>query len=272
MRNSPERPLKTLDDVVRFEAALPIERRMPGKSVYDVFFSGAERYGKRTALTMVMSGASDEKPRRVSYVDLLSLVRRAANLFASLGGVRPGVAYMLPSLVETHATLWGAETVGYAVPVNFLLQPAHIAQLLKSSGAKILVALGPHPQLDIWQKALLVREQLPGLTLVRVAPPGTATEDGVIDFHAEMLAQPDDRLVFGEPGRDDAVAACFHTGGTTGVPKLVTHTHRGQLAAALGGAALAGMRADDVLTANLPLFHVGGTIFCGLSCFLPALN
>jgi len=265
---SSEQPLRTLDDVVRFEAALPIERRLPGKSVYDVFVAGAKRYGKRTALTMVMSGASDEQPRRVSYADLLSLIRRAGNLFTMLGGDRPGVAYMLPSLIETHATLWGAETVGYAIPINFLLQPAHIAELLKSSGAKILVALGPHPQLDIWQKALVVREQLPGLTLVRVAPPGTPTENGVFDLHAELLAQPDDRLVSGEPERDDAVAAYFHTGGTTGAPKLVTHTHRGQLAAALGGAALAGMRSDDVLTANLPLFHVGGTIFCGLSCFL----
>ena len=114
MPNWTEQPLKTLDDVVRFEAALPIEQRMPGKSVYDVFVSGAERYGKRTALTMVMSGAPTNNPRRVSYADLLSLVRRAGQSLRRLGGVRPGVAYMLPSLVETHATLWGAETVGYA--------------------------------------------------------------------------------------------------------------------------------------------------------------
>ena len=65
-----------------------------------------------------MSGAPDEQPRRVTYRELLGLVRRAANLFSSLGGLRPGVAYMLPSLIETHATLWGAETAGYAVPIN----------------------------------------------------------------------------------------------------------------------------------------------------------
>jgi fatty-acyl-CoA synthase len=272
MPNWTEQPLRTLDEVVRFEAALPIAQRLPGQSVYDVFVSAAEHYGKCTALTMVMNGAPDEQPRRVSYADLLCLVRRAGNLFAALGGDRPGVAYMLPSLIETHATLWGAETVGYAIPINFLLQPAHIAELVKSSGAKILVALGPHPQLDIWQKALLVRQQLPGLTLVRVALPGTPTENGVLDFHAELLAQPDDRLLSGEPGCDDAVAAYFHTGGTTGAPKLVTHTHRGQLAAALGGAVLAGMSSDDVLTASLPLFHVGGAIFCGLSCFLAGVD
>jgi fatty-acyl-CoA synthase len=40
------------------------------------------------------------------------------------------------------------------VPINFLLQPESIAELLKESGAKILGGLGPHPQLDIWEKAL----------------------------------------------------------------------------------------------------------------------
>ena len=80
------------------------------------------------------------------------MIRRAANPFSALGGPAPGVAYMLPSLVESHATLWAAETAVYAVPVNFLLQPESIAELIKVSGAKILVALGPRPQLDIWKK------------------------------------------------------------------------------------------------------------------------
>jgi fatty-acyl-CoA synthase len=263
-----DQPLRTMDDVVRFESAMPLEARLPGPSVFDVFVASAARHPERTAITMVMTGAPDEDPRRVSYGELVRLVRRAANLFSSLGGERPGVAYMLPSLVETHATLWGAETAGYAVPINFLLQPAHIKELLRTSGAKILVALGRHPQLDIWQKALALREEVPGLTLLRVAPPGTPAEHGVLDFGAALMQQPEDRLVFGRPGRGDDVAAYFHTGGTTGTPRLVAHSHRGQLAAALGGAALLHLTEDDVLTATLPLFHVGGTICCSLSLFL----
>jgi hypothetical protein len=43
---------------------------------------------------------------------------------------------MLPSLIETRVTLSGAETAGFAVPINFLLQPESIAELLKESGAK----------------------------------------------------------------------------------------------------------------------------------------
>jgi len=260
--------VRTRDDLVRFEAEMTLDQRLPERSVLDVFIHTAARQPDRTALTMLTSGAPDERPRRVSYSELLGLVRRAANLFAMLGGRRPGVAYMLPSLVETHVTLWGAETAGYAVPINFLLQPEHIAGLLKASGARILVALGPHPALDIWPKALALREQLPGLKLVRIAAPGTPLEDGVIDFHSALMAQPEGHLRFGEPGRDNDVAAYFHTGGTTGTPKLVAHTHRGQLVAALGGVVLGDMRPTDTLTATLPLFHVGGTIFCALSMFM----
>ena len=267
-----EQRIRTHDDLARFEAEMTLEQRLPERSVLDVFIGAAARAPERTAITMLMSGTPDEQPRYVSYTELLALVRRAANLFATLGGTRPGVAYMLPSLVETHATLWGAETAGYAVPINFLLQPEPIAELLKASGATMLVALGPHPVLDIWQKALALRERVPALTLIRVAPPGTPAEDGVVDFHAALMAQPGDRLLFGEPGHDDAVAAYFHTGGTTGTPRLVAHTHRSQLVAALGGAVLGDMRPSDTLTATLPLFHVGGTIFCALSAFMAGIG
>jgi fatty-acyl-CoA synthase len=53
---------------------------------------------------------------------------------------------------------------------------------------------------------------------------------------------------------------------------LVAHTHRSQLVAALGGAVLGDLRPTDTLTATLPLFHVGGTIFCGLSSFMAGVS
>jgi fatty-acyl-CoA synthase len=272
MAKLPERAIHDRADLARFEAEMPLEERLPERSVMDVFIGAAARHPDSIALTMLKTGAPDEQPRRVSYAGLLGLVRRAANLFAELGGERPGVAYMLPNLIETHATLWGAETAGYAVPINFLLQPEAIAALLTASGARVLVALGPHPTLDIWQKALALREQVPGLKLVRVTLSDTPAEPGVVDFHTALAAQPGDHLTFDAPGRDGDVAAYFHTGGTTGTPKLVTHTHRGQLVAAFGGAVLAGMRPGDRLTATLPLFHAGGTIFCALSGFIAGIN
>lgn len=265
-------PIRDGHDLERFQAEMTLDQRLPERSILDVFIGSAAQHPDATAITMLMTGASDEQPRRVSYAQLLGQIRRAANMFSDLGGPAPGVAYMLPSMVETYVTLWGAETAGYAVPINFLLQPESIAELLKASGARVLVALGPHPQLDIWEKALELQKQVPGLKLVRVSRPGASAEDGVIDYGTALMAQPDDRLTFGEPRGGDDVAAYFHTGGTTGVPKLVAHTHRSQLVAAFGGAVMCGYTSDDVLTATLPLFHVAGTIVAGLSAFMAAVE
>lgn len=264
--------IQTREDIARFEAEMTLEQRLPERSILDVFTASATRHPTATAITMLMTGAPDEQPRRVDYSQLLGMIRGAANMFSELGGPAPGVAYMLPSLVETYVTLWGAETVGYGVPINFLLQADAIAELLKAADVKILVALGPHPQLDIWEKALQLRDQVPGLILVRVSPSGTPGEEGVVDFGAALMAQPHDHLVFGEARSGDDVAAYFHTGGTTGVPKLVAHTHRSQLVAGFGGAVMCGYRSDDVLTATLPLFHVAGTIVAGLSAFMAGVE
>jgi len=272
MANLGTQPIRTESDLRHFETEMTLDARLPEQSILDVFVSSAERAPDATAMTMLMTGARDEAPRRISYGDLLRQIRRAANLFADIGGAAPGVAFMLPTLIETHITLWGAETAGYAVPINFLLQPESIAELLKASGARVLVALGPHPQLDIWEKALDLRAQIPELVLVRVSPPGTPEQEGVIDFGAALMGQPDDRLIFGQARSGDDLAAYFHTGGTTGVPKLVAHTHRSQLVAAFGGAAMCGYTSSDVLTATFPLFHVAGTIVAGLSGFMAGIE
>jgi fatty-acyl-CoA synthase len=264
--------IRTRDDLERFESEMTLDERLPERSILDVFKASAALYSTSTAITMLMTGAKNEQPRQVNYDQLLGMIHSAANVFSTLGGPAPGVAYMLPSLIETYATLWGAETAGYAVPINFLLQTDSIDELLKASGAKILVALGPHPQLDIWEKALELRKQIPSLILIRVSTPGTPAEERVIDLGTALAEQPDDRLIFGEPRGGNDVAAYFHTGGTTGVPKLVAHTHRSQLVSAFGGAAMCGYTSDDVMTATLPLFHVAGTIVAGLSAFMAGVE
>ena len=94
----------------------------------------------------------------------------------------------------------------------------------------------------------------------------------MVDFAAAISERPDHNLIFeGSRGRDE-VAAYFHTGATTGVSKLVTHTHGSQLVAAYGGATMCGYSDSDIMTATLPLFHVAGTIVGGLSAFMAGLE
>jgi fatty-acyl-CoA synthase len=61
------------------------------------------------------------------------------------------------------------------------------------------------------------------------------------------------------------VCALFHTGGTTGRPKLVRLTHGNQIHAAWSFAQVHGLDELDTAIDGFPLFHVGGTITAGLS-------
>ena len=272
MRATTSYPLDSLDAIQRFESEATFEERCSAAGIHDLLVQAAAAHGERTALTMVMTGEDDEVVRSLTHNQLRDGVTQAANLFASLAGVRAGVAYMLPNLIETHLTLWGAEVAGFAVPLNFLLQTEHLVELIAASGARILVTLGPHPTLGIWEKALAVRERLPELILLQVAFPGTPAHDGVLGFEQALAAQPSDALRHGRAGRGDELVAYFHTGGTTGSAKLVTHTHRNQIVAAFGGAALLGLTERDVMTNGMPLFHVGGCIVSALSVLMVGGN
>lgn len=261
-------PFRSLSDIERFEEEKTFEERCPWRSVYDVFSSGADRFGGAPALSFIETGDADEVPRDVTYRKLLEGITRAANFFHEIAGAGAGIGIMLPHLPETHFALWGAETVGYALPINFLLQTAHIADLLRAAEVKVLVALGPSSQFDIWEKAMAVVRLLPEVKLVQVSPDGSVVQDGASHFATSIDRYSGSRLDFNRPRTGDEIAAYFHTGGTTGAPKLAAHTHRNQIVASFGGASMLQYASTDVLTHGMPLFHVAGTIAFGLAFFM----
>lgn len=256
-----------LRDIETFEDRFELERMLPAQTIYGVFQASAARYGERSALSLVLTGDADETARRVSYRDLLEGITRSANLFAVLAGPEAGVAYLLPSLIETYFVLWGAETSGYAVPVNPLLTAEHILELVQSSGAKILVTVGPGINAQIWEKSVHVKQSLPDVVLVCISAPANP-EVECISFEAGLARHRGDALAFERRNLPDSIVAYFHTGGTTGLPKLVAHTNRNQICAAFGFVALMGLRETDRVGNGLPLFHVAGTISCSLAFFM----
>jgi fatty-acyl-CoA synthase len=247
---------------MRFEAW------MAATSVFDAIERTQKRCGGKTAITFLGTDPQTP-PHKLSYTELVDGIAQTANALRSLG-LRRGdvVAYMLPSLVETQFVLWGAATAASALPLNPLLKAEDIASLCLAAGAKALVALGPLPGTEIWDKALRVKALVPALgALIQV---GGEKAAGAPEVHllADLLRSNPPQLAFSDlPGLDD-VAAYFHTGGTTGAPKLVIHTHRNQLAAAYGGAWAAGASSDDVIVNGLPMFHVASAIFCSLAMFV----
>ena len=59
--------------------------------------------------------------------------------------------------------------------------------------------------------------------------PGGDPANGIYAFNELIKQQPSDRLVSGRKISGNEIAAYFHTGGTTGTPKLVRHTHANQV-------------------------------------------
>lgn len=66
----------------------------------------------------------------------------------------------------------------------------------------------------------------------------------------------------------DDVAAYFHTGGTTGTPKVAQQTHANQVANAWSLAQFYPGKVGDTCLVGLPLFHVNAVIGTGLAGFM----
>ncbi len=77
--------------------------------------------------------------------------------------MRPGsvISLLVSNLPEAHVALWAAEAAGIANPINFLLRADDIAGMLRTTRTELLIALGPDPVLDIWQKVQVIRGQVP---------------------------------------------------------------------------------------------------------------
>jgi fatty-acyl-CoA synthase len=245
-----------------YEAAVPL------RSTHDIFLRAARLFPERPALTQLFTGDTADQPRVLSYAALLAGIHRAANLFRSLGvGPRDSVALLLPSMPEAHYALWGAEIAGRACPINFMLDADHLVELLRAARAKVLLALAPDPEFDIWAKAELLRARLPGLVLLRVGgAPG-----GADSFETLLDAQPD-QIAFERALAPDDIAACYHTGGTTGAPKLAQHTHANEVHTSWFAGMFYGLTEHDSMINGFPLFHVAGAFVYGAGCFCAGAN
>lgn len=254
-------------DIARIESR-PYAEYMAHTSVLDALAEAATRHGERPALTFVVDADVPAATRRWTHREFLADVRRAANAFRTLcDGDEPRVALLLPAIPQMYFALWGAEASGVACPINYLLNTDHIAELIEASGANLLVALGPNPELDIWSRVAGLRERCPRLKRVlSVGAPGQAP--GPDDFDAVLAAQRGDALTFDRAIGADTLAALFHTGGTTGAPKLARHTHGNQLHSAWSAAQMYAMDEHDVVINGFPLFHVAGSLVYGLSTLL----
>lgn len=262
------RPIRGLRDIEALEQEMPFEQRVRARSTYELLRHAAERFDDRVAIQFLRDGTADEEPVSLTYRALFARVTQAANLFHS-HGIRPGkaVSFLLPNLPQTHFTIWGGEAAGIVNAINPLLTPDRIAEIVCAAESDVLVALGPAPGADIWQKVADVRRLAPQIRTVFAVGP-QPDEPGVLDFDKELARQPADRLVSGRAIEPHEICSYFHTGGTTGSPKLAQHTHGGEVYMAWALAEAMDLGVEDTQLVGLPLFHVNAVMVTGLAPFL----
>ena len=257
--------IRTLSDIEEIEQVPLAQRQLP-ESTYAMIRQSALTFPDRPALVFFPDGEHYQASLQVTYHQLLGRIHQVANMLTDLGvGPTDVVSLLLPNLPQTHFALWGAEAAGIVNPVNPLLEPSQIAAILRAARTKVLIALGPLPGSDIWEKVVTIRSQVPSLTTVIQVLGSPHPEKEWLSFETQLEQYPADRLLSGRTIASDDLAAYFHTGGTTGTPKLARHTHANEVFDAWAITQMADSRPEDVVLCGLPLFHVNAVHVTGLT-------
>ena len=274
----------TVADRDAIEGEMAYQARDEPVTMFQFLDRARRLYGTRDAISFQLLSDPGSRAETLTWTALLAEVTKAANLFRSLGvGPTDTVAYLLPNANETVVTLLAGAVAGIVNPINPLLEPEKIASILRETKAKVLVTLKPFPKSDVAQKAARALEHAPGVThLVEIdlnrylAPPKSwivpfirpknpvGHKARILDWRASVAAQPADRLTFDDPATD-RIAAYFHTGGTTGMPKVAQHRYSGMVYNGWLGNTLL-FDQTDVLLCPLPMFHVLAAYPVLMSC------
>lgn len=275
--------ISSLEDLKVIES-VPFKERIQHSSTYDLLRDKAEQFADNTALSFLLQGSADEEPLRYSYSELFAKITQTANALNHLG-VSAGdtVSMLLPNLPHTHFTIWGSEAAGIFNPINPLLEVEHIAAILNEAQSKVLVTLAPFPGAELWDKAVAVKALVPSLThiltvdMAKLMPADFAAamtaerapylNEEVLDFDDTIANHNSASLDSGRIIGHEDIASYFHTGGTTGTPKLAPHNHLNELTTVWQMAAGLEIGPGAVALTGLPLFHVNAVFVTGLAAW-----
>ncbi len=264
------------EDKARIEQEMAWEDRDLPVTFHQLLSRTAEKFPNHNAVSFQLFSGPNDKAETLTWSNLLGQVNQAANLFRSLGiGENDVVAYILPNCNETLVTLMGGAVAGIVNPINPLLEPEQIAAILRETGAKVVVTLKSFPKTDVAQKVEEAVRHAPKVNTVLeidlnryLTPPkswivpflrpkmGDKAKLAHADyknFNQELAKQPT-TLTFAD-STEDRVACYFHTGGTTGMPKVAQHKYSGLIYNGWLGNTLL-FDENDVIMCPLPMFHV----------------
>ena len=260
-------------DLVAIENEMPWADRDVAKTLFGLLSNTAEKFPNNKAVSYQIFSGPKDKAESLTWRELREQVAQTANLFRSLGiGETDVVAYILPNCNETLLTFIGGTVAGIVNPINPLLEPEQIGAILRETNAKVVVTLRPFPKTDVAEKVAEAVDLAPNVKTVLeidllryLTPPKSwivplirpkapkAKNATYKSFVAEVAKQP--KTLQFEDVQEDRVAAYFHTGGTTGMPKVAQHKYSGMIYNGWVGQTLL-YTENDVILCPLPLFHV----------------
>jgi fatty-acyl-CoA synthase len=269
--------METIENVREFEKT-PLFEQFPFTNSYELLMNASQQFGDGHALEFLLQGLPEENEQSTTYRELGAQVTRAANLLHSLGiSTGDSVSIILPVLPQTHFAIWGAQAAGISNPINPMLEAEHMAEIISAANSKVIICLGKSPATDIWEKALAAAALTDSVTTIIAVnvtgmcdPSATLPQGSTLtlhDFDNAIATMSAEKLDSGRNFEAKEIAAYFHTGGTTGRPKLAQLTH-GNMAfvGQLMQVYTAHMQHHTVLC-GLPLFHIYGCIIQGIASF-----
>ncbi len=265
-----------IEDRDALENEVTWEKRDVPVTLYQMLAKTAARVPDSNAVSYQIFSGPQDKAETLTWSQLLGKTCQVANMFRALGiGEKDVVAFILPNCNETIYTVLGGAIAGIVNPINPLLEPEQIASILRETNAKVVVTLRPFPKTDVAQKTAEAVRHAPNVKtvleidlnryltppkswIVPLVRPKMDNKTGLAhaeykNFNAEMARHPE-TLNF-EDAKEDRVACYFHTGGTTGMPKVAQHKYSGLVYNGWVGDTLL-FTEDDNILCPLPLFHV----------------
>lgn len=269
-----------------YEPGVPRTIAFPAHPIYGFLDESARRYPGHLAL--IQAGPNFD--RRITYRALQELTDRFAGGLVARG-VRPGdrVAIMLPNSPQYVVAAFGIwKAGGVVVQVNPLYKGRDLAFTLTDSGARVAVGLSRlyrelrevRSHTDLRAVVLTnVHDFFParwrvlyGLARARKEGDVIPHEPGVVPFRALLRARRLERR--GVTSQDDP-AVLQYTGGTTGIPKAATLSHRNLVCNCLQARSwLTDLKeGGERILSVVPFFHVFGLTICmNLSVAIAATN
>lgn len=252
--------------VAHYATGVPARLAYPNQSLAWLLVQAAERFPTRTAFHYYHE--------HLTYSELLEKARRLAAVLIR-EGLQPGdrVGVLFPNLPETLITLFATWLAGgIVVSLSPLMVAEEIQRLLGATDCRFVVTLdvlsplvceGPHVPGVVLLSSLagrLSRLESLGYAWVRFQRLGfraACARTRVLEFDEAIRNAP--RELNSPVVPPDSPAFVLPTGGTTGIPKAVTLSHRNLLSQAWQLTHWSrSHHGEETILAVLPFFHSYG--------------